>query len=181
MVWQDLAQIKSRFPADWATILNNSAALLAFGFGHYHAAKEYADILGLDPAQLASLKPEEAVLAMRGDGTRKISRVNYLLAPEFEGMFDPNPYFTEEPETKVEPVEPELPAPETWQEKIVHTHTVLRKFIEESRKEGEGQEEELLFGAFIHLADAVEQIGRHLPPGIEKKKPIRRKKGDRGV
>ena len=49
MVWQDLAQIKSRYPADWATIVNNSAALLAFGFGHYHAAKEYADILGLDP------------------------------------------------------------------------------------------------------------------------------------
>ena len=181
MVWQDLAQIKSRYPADWATIVNNSAALLSFGFGHYHAAREYSEVLGLDPGQLASLKPEEAILAMRGDGTRKISRVNYLLEAEFKGMFDPNPYFAEEPETEVEPVSPGPPAPETWHEKVTHTRTVLRRFLEEARKEGESKEEEQIFGALMHLADAVEEIGRHLPPGIEKKRAVRRKKADRGV
>ena len=136
MVWQDLAQIKSRYPADWATIVNNSAALLSFGFGHYHAAKEYAEVMGLEPGQLASLKPEEAVLAIRGDGTRKISRANYLREPQFDGMFDPNPYFAEEPEMNVEPANPMPPVPATWQEKITHSRTVLMKFLEEApRKE----------------------------------------------
>ena len=181
MVWQDLAQIKSRYPADWATIVNNSAALLSFGFGHYHAAKEYSEVLGLDPGLLASLKPAEAALAMRGEGTRKISRVNYLLAPEFEGMFDPNPYFAEEAKLDVKPVKPEPPAPETWQEKVAHARTVLTSLLEEARKDGDSREEEQIYGALMHLADAVEEIGRHLPSHIERKRPIRRKKDDLGV
>jgi type IV secretion system protein VirD4 len=182
MVWQDLAQIRSRYPADWATILNNSAALLAFGFGHYHAAKEYSDVLGLDPGRLAALKPEEAVLAMRGEGTRKISRLNYLIEPMFAGLFDPNPYFAQEPEAEIEPVKPP-PAPKTWQEKVAHTRAVLTEVVEEMRKEGDGQEEEQrFFAALMHLADAVEEIGQQMPPGIAKKRPNRRKKGgDRGV
>ena len=158
MVCQDLAQIKSRYPADWATIVNNSAALLAFGFGHYHAAREYSEVLGLEPGELASLKPEQAALAMRGDGTRKITRVNYLIEGEFEGMFDPNPYFAQEQDPEVNSAKAASTAPESWEQKVAHMRTVLKKCLEETRREGEGSEEQQFYGALMSLADAVEQI-----------------------
>ena len=90
--WQDLAQIKSRYKTDWATILNNSGAVLTFGMGHWAAAKDAAELLGWEPADLLKLGPQEAALAVRGEGTRKVTRVNYLKDAMFAGMADPNPY-----------------------------------------------------------------------------------------
>ena len=169
------------YPADWATIVNNSAALLSFGFGHYHAAKEYAEVMGLEPGQLASLKPEEAVLAIRGDGTRKISRANYLREPQFDGMFDPNPYFAEEPEMNVEPANPMPPVPATWQEKITHSRTVLMKFLEEApRKERMVKWSRWSARSCTWRTPSRKSAGR-CRPGIDKKRPNRRKKDDRGV
>jgi hypothetical protein len=80
-------------------------------------------------------------------------------------------------------VKPEPPTPKPWQEKVAHTRAVFMEFLEEVRKQGEGRvtDEERIFGALMHLADAVEAIGRRMPTGIEKKRPNRRKKGDRGV
>ncbi len=91
--WQDLAQIKSRYEIDWPTLLNNSGAILAFGFGHYSAAKDAAEFLGLEPHELLKLKGDEAVLALRGDSPRKITRQNYLKDTMFADLADPNPYF----------------------------------------------------------------------------------------
>ena len=91
--WQDLAQIKSRYEQDWQTILNNSGAILAFGSGHHSAAKEAADFLGLEPGDLKRLGTDEAVLAVRAEGTRKINRLNYLKDEMFQGLADPNPFF----------------------------------------------------------------------------------------
>lgn len=92
-VWQDLAQMKSLYPQDWSSILNNSAVLLAFGFGHYSACREYADVLGLDAGDLMRLDPDEAALSGRGEGTRKVRRLNYLKDEMFRGLADPNPYY----------------------------------------------------------------------------------------
>jgi type IV secretion system protein VirD4 len=89
--------MKSRYPHDWPTILNNSAVLQAFGFSHYVMAKEWADVLGLDPHELMHLRPDEAALAVRGEGTRRVRRLNYLRDAMFAGLFDPNPYFSRTP------------------------------------------------------------------------------------
>ena len=91
--WQDLSQVKSRYKLDWQTILNNAGAIMAFGFGHYPGARDTAEFLGQDPAELLRLKPDEAILAVRDEGTRKITRLNYLKDEMFAGMADPNPYF----------------------------------------------------------------------------------------
>jgi type IV secretion system protein VirD4 len=91
--WQDVAQMKSRYSHDWQTILNNAAVLLSFGQGHYAAAKEYADILGIDAGELLRMGPDHAALSVRGEGTRRIRRMNYLKEARFEGLADPNPYF----------------------------------------------------------------------------------------
>lgn len=90
--WQDLAQIKSRYKTDWATILNNSGAVLTFGMGHWAAAKDVAELLGWEPSDLLKLKPEEAALAVRGEGARRVSRVNYLVDEMFAGLADENPF-----------------------------------------------------------------------------------------
>lgn len=91
-VWQDVAQIKGRYPDDWRTILNNSGAILTFGIGHHGAAKDAAEFLGMEAAELLMMKPDEAALSVRGQGVRKISRLNYLEDEQFRGLYDPNPY-----------------------------------------------------------------------------------------
>ncbi len=90
--WQDLAQMKSRYKADWPTLLNNSGAVLTFGMGHWAAAKDAAEVLGWEPTDLLKLKPDEAVLAVRGEMTRKVRRLNYLKDAMFAGLADENPY-----------------------------------------------------------------------------------------
>ena len=91
--WQDLAQIKSRYKNDWQTILNNSGAVVTFGMGHWAAAKDMAEVFGWEPSDLLRLKPDEAVLSVRNEGTRKIHRINYLHDDLFIGLADPNPYY----------------------------------------------------------------------------------------
>ena len=92
-VWQDLMQIKSRYRDDWGTILNNSGAVLSFGQSHYAACKDAADYLGMGVGELMRMGPDEAALAIRGEGVCKITRVNYLKDELFAGMFDENPMY----------------------------------------------------------------------------------------
>ena len=180
-VWQDLAQMKARYPQDWATILNNSAALLAFGFGHYGAAKEYAEVLGIEPRELAGLKNDEAVLAMRGEGTRKVGRLNYLKDELFAGMFDPDPYFERGPE--IQPEEKAVDKPKTWVEKLERARQALRTSIAERKSRNPDDGDDRLFEAFIDMAEAIEEVGRlaQVPPIGKEKKPPRRKSEDREV
>jgi type IV secretion system protein VirD4 len=90
--WQDVAQIRSRFKTDWSTILNGSGAVLTFGIGHFAGAKDAGEFLGIEPFELMRMARDEAALAVRGEGTRRIKRVNYLEDEMFAGMADVNPY-----------------------------------------------------------------------------------------
>jgi type IV secretion system protein VirD4 len=92
-IWQDLSQIKSRYPQDWMTVLNNSGALLAFGFSHYGMAKEWGDLMGMSPDRLMQMGDGDAVLSVRGEGTQPVKRMNYLRDAMFRGLADPNPLF----------------------------------------------------------------------------------------
>ncbi len=91
--WQDIAQIRSRYKHDYSTILNNAAALISFGQSHYGAAKEYAELFGIEAAELLKMGIDQAALSIRGEGTRVIRRMNYLKDEQFAGLADPNPYF----------------------------------------------------------------------------------------
>ncbi len=92
-LWQDLAQMKGKYPLEWQTVLNNTAALLTFGHGHYAACKEYAEVVGVSPAELMQLGGDHAMLSIRGEGTRRVRRLNYLRDQAFAGKADPNPYY----------------------------------------------------------------------------------------
>ena len=41
-VWQNLAQLKSRYPNDWSTILDNCEMIMSFGLGHHGSAANSA-------------------------------------------------------------------------------------------------------------------------------------------
>jgi type IV secretion system protein VirD4 len=99
--WQDVAQIRSRYKLDTATILNNAAVLISFGQGHYAAAKEYADLMGIDAAELLKMGMDQAALSVRGEGTRIIRRMNYLKDERLARFADPNPYFARQKKGKV--------------------------------------------------------------------------------
>ncbi|MDR3620485.1 MAG: type IV secretory system conjugative DNA transfer family protein [Paludisphaera borealis] len=91
--WQDIAQIQASYPRDWRTILNNSGAILGFGFGHHAAALDAGNFFGLPAQELLNLGPNQAILAERGESARKVRRLNYLNDMMFAGTFDPNPFF----------------------------------------------------------------------------------------
>ncbi len=92
-VWQNLAQLKSRYPTDWATILDNCEVIMSFGLGHYGSALELGAYCGIDTSQLLGLRPDEAAVSVRHRRPQVIRRMNYLTDGIFRGMFDPNPIY----------------------------------------------------------------------------------------
>src|SRR5262249_16984588 len=93
--------------------------------------------LGLDPRELATLKDDEAVLAMRGEGTRKISRLNYLTDERLLKLSDPNPYH-ELPKAKPDT---------TWKDKLDRAKREFEAIIHEAS--AMGLEDRVIFDAFI--------------------------------
>ena len=94
-VWQNLAQLKSRYPDDWTTILDNCEVIMSFGLGHYGSACELGAYCGFDPARLLELRPDEAAVSIRHHKPQFIRRMNYLRDAMFRGMFDPESHLSE--------------------------------------------------------------------------------------
>ncbi len=92
-VWQNLAQMQSRYPDDWTTILDNCEVIMWFGLAHYGSARELGAYCGFDPARLLELRPDEAAVSIRHHKPQFIRRMNYLRDAMFRGMFDPNPIY----------------------------------------------------------------------------------------
>jgi type IV secretion system protein VirD4 len=93
--WQDLSQLKLLYPQDWETILNNSGALALFGLTPLMMQK-WAEVLGVEPAELRRLSADEAFLSTSA-GYRTVRRLDYLRDPLFTGLHDPNPRFSLQP------------------------------------------------------------------------------------
>src|SRR5262249_27324178 len=91
--WQDLSQLRHLYPQDWQTMINNSGVLQVFGLNNHLLAKEWGEVMGVDPAELAELGPEQAGLYLHGSGFRKCRRADYLRDRVFAGKFDANPRF----------------------------------------------------------------------------------------
>ncbi len=54
------------------------------------------EVLGQEPHDLLRQASNEAALFIRGEGAATVKRLNYLLDPEFAGLFDPNPRYLPE-------------------------------------------------------------------------------------
>ncbi len=90
--FQDLSQLKSCYPASWETILNN-CGIQAFGFMNRRLAEQWSDYFDATPAVLRSLLPQEQILSLPAVGEQITTKLDYLVDPEFQGMFDPNPLY----------------------------------------------------------------------------------------
>ncbi|WP_154673601.1 hypothetical protein [Singulisphaera acidiphila] len=66
---------------------------MSFSHAQYSSCKQYSEVAGLEPSELMRLGQDEAALSVRGEGTRKIRRLNYLKDEMFRGLFDPNPFY----------------------------------------------------------------------------------------
>jgi type IV secretion system protein VirD4 len=88
--WQDLSQLKLRYPLDWATMLNNSAILQGFGFNNHQIARDWADLTGMPVNEIARLEPEDCALSLHREGRRVCRRLDYLRDEMFQDRFDAN-------------------------------------------------------------------------------------------
>ncbi len=92
-MWQDLSQLKSIYPADWESILNNSAVIQAFGMTNGWAAKSLADLMDMNPAELLRMGRTQQALLMPGQAPQTTRRTDYLTDPQYRGLFDANPRY----------------------------------------------------------------------------------------
>lgn len=91
--WQDLSQIKQLYGNDYETILNNCGALQVFGIANYQMAESWSHVLGMPPGELMEMSSEEQALFIRGQGSLRSRKLNYLRDPEFAGKFAANPRY----------------------------------------------------------------------------------------
>ncbi len=109
--WQDLAQIKSCYPRDWKTILNNCAVVQTFGIYNRDMASQWGDYLDHGPDQLRSLQQDEQILSIHGQGEHRCRRLNYLTDSRFAGQFDDNPLYGSLTRRTVAPSTRDTPRP----------------------------------------------------------------------
>jgi len=91
--WQDLSQLKHLYPADWPTIVNNSAVTQAFGMTNHLMASECAAVLGVPADALYGLAANEQMVQQARQGVVTSRRFDYLHDALFAGRFDANRRF----------------------------------------------------------------------------------------
>ena len=91
--WQDLSQLRSLYPDDWQTVINNSAVLQTFGVANHLMAREWSDVLNRDPEELQELDPQDGFVFMQGHGCQRCRRPDYLNDPVFASQFELNERF----------------------------------------------------------------------------------------
>ncbi|WP_298845293.1 type IV secretory system conjugative DNA transfer family protein [uncultured Roseobacter sp.] len=92
--WQDVSQLKTLYPLDWQTMVNNSRVFQAFGANNLGAAEDMAGLVGfISGRQFLEMEQGEMLLQIAGDEAVVARLPNYLTDPVFAGQFDPNPFF----------------------------------------------------------------------------------------
>jgi len=83
--WQDFQQLRSVYPHSW--LVDSCGAIQAFGSRDYAPLSELSALLGVEPATIRSLAPEEQFFYRDGI-SRRIRQFNYRADPLFAGCFD---------------------------------------------------------------------------------------------
>lgn len=97
--WQDLSQIQTTYPAEWQSILNNSAFHQYFGASTPMAARLLQDYLGdTCPRPVTALHSNQLALYRPGQKGSVARTPNYLTDPIFQGLFDCNPFRSAAPQ-----------------------------------------------------------------------------------
>lgn len=87
--FEDLAQIERMLPGEWSTVLNNSAAIPAFGVPNLLSASDLSRVLGdfSKEGRGRWIAPASRCRSPAAGASRR----GYLLDPAFQGLFDPHP------------------------------------------------------------------------------------------
>jgi type IV secretion system protein VirD4 len=93
-VLQSLGQLKSLWPADHQTVLDNCGLVAAFGQNRPAMAEALADLFGDLPANaLLQMPPHQLAISRAGQRTFVARKLDYLTDRCFEGRFDANPFY----------------------------------------------------------------------------------------
>lgn len=113
LFFQSLQQMKSEYPNDWRTFLDNMAVVQAFGFNNRLMADDWGNFFGEDPETLMSIDVDEQWVHMPGSKVIRSKRFNYLRDKRYHGAFDANPLCEfRPPDFPSLGGRPELPKPE---------------------------------------------------------------------
>ena len=100
-VWaffQDLAQIRQMLPDAWQTVINNTAAIQAFGTSTFLSATDLENVLGDFSADgLRNMDGNHLALQIARQRGITARRLDYLCDPAFEGLFAPHPLMGGQP------------------------------------------------------------------------------------
>ena len=95
---QALSQLKSLWPRDHETMLENCGTWLNFGNTSLGAARQVAEQLGdINAEALFQMGGDELVVHRAGRPTEIARKLDYLTDPLYQGRFDPNPYHAQGP------------------------------------------------------------------------------------
>lgn len=97
-VWtffQDLGQIKTLYPHNWTTIINNCDVLQAFGMRNFLMAEEVSKLFGdITSKELLFLPQDECIVARTGHHTERLTKLDYLNDKRYKKyQFNPNPFY----------------------------------------------------------------------------------------
>ena len=91
---QSLAQLRSMWPTDHQTIVDNCGTVVTFGQVRATMAAPMAELLGdIGTEALMRLPADHAIVNRTGRGSIEVRKLDYLADPMFEGRFDPNPFY----------------------------------------------------------------------------------------
>jgi type IV secretion system protein VirD4 len=89
--WQDLSQLKRLYPEDWASVLNNSGIIQAFGVSNGLMANDCAAVLGCQPRDVMRLTPDRQLILRPRRAVHTGTRLDYLRDRRFRDQYTPNP------------------------------------------------------------------------------------------
>ena len=91
---QSLAQLRSMWPKDYQTVIDNCGVIAAFGQSRPVMANPMADLLGdLSAAAIMQMPPDQLAINRTGHGTVIARKLDYLSDEMFAGRFDANPLY----------------------------------------------------------------------------------------
>ncbi len=91
LFFQSLHQLKSEYPNDWRTLLDNMAVVQTFGFNNRLMADDWGNFFGEDADTLMNIDDDEQWIHMPGSKVVRSKRFNYLRDKRYHGAYDPNP------------------------------------------------------------------------------------------
>ena len=91
--WQDISQLKTNYPKDWPTILNNCRVIQVFGKGTGIMTSDLSAALDVGPDRIASLPPEHLLAWVDGAPPVVLRRPTCYADPDLKELCDPGPFF----------------------------------------------------------------------------------------